>query len=72
MAETAAVELVLCERARLENWSREELRLALICAGPMLTAEEIERVVEAIVAAAAKEEGSGGADTPVGETATQA
>ncbi len=55
MAETAAVELVLCERAKRENWSREELRLALLCAAPMLTASEIERVV----AAAAGEGGPG-------------
>jgi hypothetical protein len=58
MAETAAAELVLIERAARERWSPQELRLALICAAPMLTVTEIERVVAAIVAASVRQGGA--------------
>ena len=71
MAETVAAEVALVERARREGWTREELRLALICAAPMLTVTEIERVVAALVAAVAKEAGSGGTDLAGGEEAAR-
>ncbi len=55
-----APELAAVERAKRENWSRQELRLSLICAAPLLTEAEIERVVAAMAAAAVTGEGGPG------------